>query len=163
MCFPCATGKTIVSITLCLCSNVSFFLRFIFAIIMIGQIRMDRKQIGREIRGRIGKGPRVWIQTWDSRSATVLYVSTLPTQLSVLTGNEFLVLVSLPIMVYQHVNNILEEVWLFWAEEASCDLVNGLLQLWNMIVVLLGCIVSARRKEVMSYTVHTLCECLLFL
>jgi len=68
----------------------------------------------------------------------------------------FLVPIRLPIMVHQHVDNILEKVWLFWAEESSSDLVYGLLQLWNTIVEL-GCVVSARWKEVMSHTLHTVC------
>lgn len=36
------------------------------------------------------------------------------------------VIVFVPIMVHQHVDDIFEEVWLFGAEEASCDLVHGL-------------------------------------
>ncbi len=57
----------------------------IFTLITIRQNRTDRKRSGIEIGGGIRKGPRVGIQTWDARSATALYFSTLPTSLSVLT------------------------------------------------------------------------------
>lgn len=164
--FPFAIGKTMGSIMFCICGNVSFFnlvLKIYFCHYYDRtEQNWQKAKWEREIKGGIGKGPWVGIRTRDSHSATALYVGELPTRLSALIGNGFLVLVSLPIVLHQHVDDILEEVWLFWAEEASCDLVNGLLQLWNTIVVL-GCVVSARWKEIMSYTVHTLCECLLFL
>ncbi len=156
--FPFATGKTMVSIIFCICGNASFF-NFVLNIYFCHYYdRTEQNWQKAKIRGGIRKGPWGVIRTRDSHSTTALYVGVLPTRLSALIGNGFIVLVSLPIIVHQHVDDILEEVWLFWAEEASCDLVNGLLQLWNTIVVL-GCIVSARWKEVMSYTVHTLCEC----
>ncbi len=50
---------------------------------MTGQIGTDRKQSGREIGVRTGKGPR--IRTRDAHSAMALYVGALPTRLLVLT------------------------------------------------------------------------------
>ncbi len=44
---------------------------------MIGQIRADRKQSGREIGGGIRNGPRVGIRTRGAHSVMVLYVDAL--------------------------------------------------------------------------------------
>ncbi len=55
---------------LALINLITFFKRFIFGIfafIMMGKIRADRKQSGREIGGRIGKGPQVGIRTCDAQ------------------------------------------------------------------------------------------------
>lgn len=43
--------------------------------------------------------------------------------------------VQVPVMVHEHIDNATEEVRLLRTEEASCNLVNGLLQLWNTIIV----------------------------
>lgn len=43
--------------------------------------------------------------------------------------------VKVPVMVHEHIDNATEEVRLLGTEEASCDLVNGLLQLWNTVIV----------------------------
>lgn len=43
-----------------------------------------------------------------------------------------------PVMVEEHVDHVFEEVRLIWGEEAALDLVNGLLQLGEPVVVLLG-------------------------
>lgn len=43
-----------------------------------------------------------------------------------------------PVMVEEHVDHIFEEVRLLWGEEATLNLVNGLLQLGEPVVVLLG-------------------------
>lgn len=43
-----------------------------------------------------------------------------------------------PVMVEEHVDHIFEEVRLLWGEEATLNLVNGLLQLGELVVVLLG-------------------------
>lgn len=43
-----------------------------------------------------------------------------------------------PVMVEEHVDHIFEEVRLVRGEEAAFDLVNGLLQLGEPVVVLLG-------------------------
>ncbi len=58
---------------------IYIYIRFIFAFIMIGQIRADRKRSGRDIGA--GSGMVLFgIGTQDTRSATELYVSTLPTK-----------------------------------------------------------------------------------
>lgn len=43
-----------------------------------------------------------------------------------------------PVMVEEHVDHVFEEVGLLWGEEATFNLVNGLLQLRELIVVFLG-------------------------
>jgi len=43
-----------------------------------------------------------------------------------------------PVMVEEHVDHVFEEVWLLRGEEATPNLVNGLLQLGESVVVLLG-------------------------
>lgn len=43
-----------------------------------------------------------------------------------------------PVVVEEHVDHIFEEVRLLWGEEAALNLVNGLLQLGELVVVLLG-------------------------
>lgn len=45
-----------------------------------------------------------------------------------------------PVMVQQHVDNVLEEVVLVGAKESTSDLVHGLLQLRNAVVVVHGII-----------------------
>lgn len=49
-----------------------------------------------------------------------------------------------PVVVEKHVDHIFEEVRLLWGEEATLDLVNGLLQLGELVIVLLG-IVPGRK------------------
>ncbi len=44
--------------------------------------------------------------------------------------------VSLPVMIHQHVDNFFKQVMLLWAKEASSNLVNGLFQLRQTVVVL---------------------------
>lgn len=44
----------------------------------------------------------------------------------------------LPVVIHQHVDNFFEQVRLLWAEEAPGDLVNGLFQLRQAIVVLVS-------------------------
>lgn len=43
-----------------------------------------------------------------------------------------------PVMMHQHVDDFFEQVGLLWAEEASSDLVNGSLQLRQLVVVILS-------------------------
>ena len=50
---------------------------------------------------------------------------------------------ALPVMVEEHIDHIFEEVRLRRGEEAALDLVNGLLQLGEPVVVLL-CVVPGR-------------------
>lgn len=50
---------------------------------------------------------------------------------------------SSPVMVHEHVDNVLEQVGLFRGEEAAAQLFNDLPELRNSVVVLLG-IVPAR-------------------
>lgn len=50
-----------------------------------------------------------------------------------------------PVMVEEHVDHVAEEVRLLWGEEATLDLVNGFLQLGELVVVLLG-IVPGRER-----------------
>lgn len=51
--------------------------------------------------------------------------------------------VSLPVMMHQHVDNFFKQVRLLWAKEASSDLVNGLFQLGQPVIVLFS-VVSAK-------------------
>lgn len=46
--------------------------------------------------------------------------------------------VSSPVMVHEHVDNVLEQVWLFGGEEAAAQLLDDLPKLRNSVVVLLG-------------------------
>lgn len=54
--------------------------------------------------------------------------------------------VSLPVMMHQHVDNFFKQVRLLWAKEASSNLVNGLFQLRQPVVVLFS-VVSERDRE----------------
>lgn len=49
-----------------------------------------------------------------------------------------------PVMVHQHVDNIFEAVWLLGREEAAADLVHGLSQLRQTVIVLLGMVPVGR-------------------
>lgn len=51
--------------------------------------------------------------------------------------------VSLPVMMHQHVDDLFKQIRLLWAEEASGNLVNGLFQLRQSVVISLS-MVSAR-------------------
>ena len=53
---------------------------------------------------------------------------------------------ALPVVVEEVVCEVMEEVSLLWAEEATVDLVNSFLQFWVSFIVLLG-IVSRRGEE----------------
>lgn len=53
--------------------------------------------------------------------------------------------VSLPVMMHQHVDNFFKQVRLLWAKEASSNLVNGLFQLRQPVVVLFS-VVSERDR-----------------
>lgn len=46
--------------------------------------------------------------------------------------------VSLPVMMHQHVDDLFEQIGLLWAKEASRNLVNGLFQLRQSVVILLS-------------------------
>lgn len=46
--------------------------------------------------------------------------------------------VSLPVMMHQHVDDLLKQIRLLWAEEASRNLVNGLFQLRQSVVIFLS-------------------------
>lgn len=65
--------------------------------------------------------------------------------------------VSLPVMMHQHVDNFFKQVRLLWAKEAASDLVNGLFQLRQPVVVLFS-VVSERdrgeKKIKIKYTHH---------
>ena len=50
-------------------------------------------------------------------------------------------------MVHQHVHNVLEEVGLIGTEETSSNLVNGLLQLRDVVVICIG-IISDEIKSI---------------
>lgn len=54
--------------------------------------------------------------------------------------------VSLPVMMHQHVDNFFKQVRLLWAKEASSNLVNGLFQLRQAVVVLLSVVSKQDRK-----------------
>lgn len=45
---------------------------------------------------------------------------------------------SSPVMVHEHVDNVLEQVRLFGREEAAAQLLNNLPELGNAVIVLLG-------------------------
>lgn len=49
-------------------------------------------------------------------------------------------------MVEQHVDHVFEEVRLLGREEATLDLVNGLLQLWELLVILLGVVPGEKKR-----------------
>lgn len=66
--------------------------------------------------------------------------------------------VSLPVMMHQHVDDLLKQIRLLWAEEASRNLVNGLFQLRQSVVICLSMVsekgqitkrthIIARKKE----------------
>lgn len=44
----------------------------------------------------------------------------------------------LPVMVHQHVDHILEAVWIFGRKEAAADLINSLSQLWQALIEFSG-------------------------
>lgn len=46
--------------------------------------------------------------------------------------------VSLPVMMHQHVDDLFKQIRLLWAEEASRNLVNGLFQLRQSVVIFLS-------------------------
>ena len=56
-------------------------------------------------------------------------------------------------MVHQHVDYVLEETRLLRTEAASLDLVHGLLQLWQTLVILSG-IVPAWKEWPPGYSMH---------
>lgn len=41
-------------------------------------------------------------------------------------------------MVHQHVDHILEAVWIFGRKEAAADLINSLSQLWQALIEFSG-------------------------
>lgn len=43
--------------------------------------------------------------------------------------------VSLPVVMHQHVDDLFEQIRLLWAKEASRNLVNGLFQLGQSVVI----------------------------
>lgn len=49
-------------------------------------------------------------------------------------------------MMHQHVDNFFKQVRLLWAKEASSNLVNGLFQLRQAVVVLLSVVSKQDRK-----------------
>lgn len=51
-----------------------------------------------------------------------------------------------PVVIEEHVDDILEEFRLAWGEEATLDLIDDLLQLWQLLVILHG-IVAERNKR----------------
>lgn len=46
--------------------------------------------------------------------------------------------VSLPVMMHQHVDDLFKQIGLLWAEEACRNLVNGLFQLRQSVVIFLS-------------------------
>lgn len=46
--------------------------------------------------------------------------------------------VSLPVMMHQHVDDLFKQIRLLWAKEASRNLVNGLFQLRQSVVIFLS-------------------------
>lgn len=63
--------------------------------------------------------------------------------------------VSLPVMMHQHVDNFFKQVRLLWAKEASSNLVNGLFQLRQAVVVLLSMISEeAQQKRTKIHTIR---------
>lgn len=46
--------------------------------------------------------------------------------------------VSLPVMMHQHVDDLFKQIRLLWAKEASRNLVNGLFQLRQSVVIFPG-------------------------
>lgn len=63
--------------------------------------------------------------------------------------------VSLPVMMHQHVDNFFKQVRLLWAKEASSNLVNGLFQLRQAVVVLLS-VVSKQDRKMKKKKIHTI-------
>ena len=49
-------------------------------------------------------------------------------------------------MVEEHVDHIFEEIRLIWGEEAALNLVNGLLQLRELVIVLVGIVPGGERS-----------------
>lgn len=63
--------------------------------------------------------------------------------------------VSLPVMMHQHVDNFFKQVRLLWAKEASSNLVHGLFQLRQAVVVLLSMISEeAQQKRKKIHTIR---------
>lgn len=63
--------------------------------------------------------------------------------------------VSLPVMMHQHVDNFFKQVRLLWAKEASSNLVNGLFQLRQAVVVLLS-MISEEAQQKRGEKKHTI-------
>lgn len=61
--------------------------------------------------------------------------------------------VSLPVMMHQHVDNFFKQVRLLWAKEAPRNLVNGLFQLRQAVVVLFS-MVSKQDREKEIHTIR---------
>lgn len=55
--------------------------------------------------------------------------------------------VSVPVMMHQHVDDLLKQVRLFWAKVSSRNLVNCLFELRQAVVVLLSIISKQQKKE----------------
>lgn len=53
--------------------------------------------------------------------------------------------VSLPVMMHQHVDDLFKQIRLLWAEKASRNLVNGLFQLRQSVVISLSMVSEKRR------------------
>lgn len=49
-------------------------------------------------------------------------------------------------MIHEHVDNIFKEVWLLGREEAAAHLVNSLLELWDVVIVILGTVSVGRNR-----------------
>lgn len=64
----------------------------------------------------------------------------------------------LPVMVHQHIDNILEAVWLLGREEATADLVHSLSQLWQTVIVLLGMVPVGRWVKLAASSVSPSCS-----
>lgn len=70
---------------------------------------------------------------------------------------QWMLIVLQPVVVHQHVDKVFEEVRLAGAEEASWDLVHGLLQLRDFVVVRQG-IVAGNQRHLQNHDKALCCQ-----
>lgn len=51
-----------------------------------------------------------------------------------------------PVVIEEHIDDILEELRLAWGKEATLDLIQDLLKLWQLLVILHG-VIAERKME----------------
>lgn len=69
--------------------------------------------------------------------------------------------VSLPVMMHQHVDDLFKQIRLLWAKEASGNLVNGLFQLRQSVVIFLSMVSEKGQitEIIRSNLPHRTCAC----